>query len=240
MKGASSIRRALRALRSDTSGMAFVEFALALPFVLGISMAGIELTFYTIAKMRMSQLALHIADNGARIGTSTDTTDPQISETNINDLLTGANLQSGSLQLFGRGRVIVSSLEPDPDNAGKYYIHWQRCKGLKNSTPGYGTAGVTSGANSGKNMTAMGPTGRQVTAPSDGGVMYVEIYYDYKPVFFTRVAPSSTIKEVAAMTIRDKRDFYGNDPDGAGSQRGTGIYNVENATAASCSTFSAT
>lgn len=227
------IRPLLRRLRGETSGMAIVEFALALPIVLSVVLGGLELTNFTIAKMRMSQLALQLADNGSRIGTNSLLTDPQISESQINDMLTGANLQSGSLGLFARGRIIISSLEPDPNNAGKYYIHWQRCRGAKNVQSSYGRVGVTSGVDQGVNMTGgMGPTNRKVTAPTGGGVIYIEIQYDYKPLVLARLAPTSTIKEIAAMTVRDKRDFSGNG--------GVGIYNVEAATASSCSTFSAT
>lgn len=228
-------RPLFRRLRRETGGMAVVEFALALPIVLSIVLGGLELTNFTIAKMRMSQLALQLADNGSRIGTNSLLTDPQISESQINDLLTGANLQSGSLGLFARGRVIISSLEPDPNNTGKYYIHWQRCKGLKNVASSYGQVGVTSGANKGVNMNGMGPTtpvNRQVTAPTGGGVIYVEIQYDYKPLVLARLAPTGTIREVSAMTVRDKRAFGGNG--------GTGIYNLEGATPSVCSTFSAT
>ncbi|MET0239423.1 MAG: TadE/TadG family type IV pilus assembly protein [Sphingobium sp.] len=215
----------LRALRRDARGLAMVEFALALPMVLGVAMAGLELTYYTIAKMRMSQLALHVADNASRIGKQSLLTDPQISETDINDLLTGADMQSDGLDLLGRGRVIVSSLEPDPANSGKFRIHWQRCKGVKNWVSSYGVQGAA-------NLTGMGPTGRQVTAPTGGGIIYVEIAYDYRPLFLARLAPASVIREVAAMTVRDKRDFNGNG--------GAGIYNVEAATAAGCGVFSAT
>lgn len=215
----------LRHLRHDRRGLAAVEFALTLPFILGIVLAGLEITNFTIVKMRMSQLALHIADNGSRIGTRSLLTNPQISETQINDLITGANLQSGSLGLLTRGRIIVSSLEPDPNNAGKYYIHWQRCKGVKNVTSSYGTQGTN-------NMTAMGPTGQQVTAPSGSGVIYVEVQYDYRPLVFARLVPQSTIREVAAMTVREARDFAGNG--------GTGVYNNENVTASACNVFSST
>lgn len=219
------IRTLLARLARDTGGLAVIEFALSTPIVLAVVLSGLELTSYTIAKMRMSQLALHIADNGSRIGAESLLTDPQISETQINDLLTGANLQAASLGLFANGRVIVSSLEPDPSNTGRFYIHWQRCKGAKNVSSSYGTQGTN-------NMTAMGPAGRQVTAPTNGGVIYVEIVYDYQPLVFERLVPNKTIREVAAMTVRDDRDYDGNG--------GTGIYNTEAATPASCSTFSAT
>lgn len=220
-------------LRRDTSGLAVIEFALTTPIVLGVLLAGTELTNFTITKMRMSQLALQVADSGSRIGTPNLTTDPQVTETQINDLLTGANLQSGGLKLLAQGRVIISSLEPDPSNSGKYFIHWQRCRGAKTWTSSYGLQGTN-------NMAGMGPTARQVTAPSGGGVIYVEISYDYKPIVSARMMPATTIREVAAMTVRDLRDFNGNKP--SGSSTGSGIYNPDNlgsSQIANCALYSA-
>lgn len=215
----------LASLLPDTRGLALLEFALSLPVVLGVVLAGLELTNFTITKMRVSQLALQVADNGSRIGTASLLTAPQISEAQINDLLAGANRQGGTLGLFTNGRVIVSSLEPDTSHSGKYQIRWQRCKGAKSVASSYGTQGTT-------DMVAMGPTGRQVTAPTNGGVIYVEVVYDYQPLVFERLVPHQTIREVAAMTVRDDRDFTGNG--------GTGVYNNEAVTPASCSAFSAT
>src|SRR3546814_13342544 len=81
--------------------------------------------------MRLRQVALHIADNGGRIGNGTVLSVKKISETDINDILTGAGLQAGSLDLYANGRIVLSSLEQMKDSGGKviadrYYIHWQR------------------------------------------------------------------------------------------------------------------
>jgi hypothetical protein len=221
-----NFRDRLRDLAGNASGVAMVELAVATPVFMAVTLSGIELTNFAIAKMRISQLALHVADNGSRIGMKTMLTgDPQISEAQINDVLTGANLQSRSLALLTNGRVIMSSLEPDAAHSGKYMIHWQRCKGLKNANSSYGVQGTN-------NMTNMGPAGRQVVAPSGSGVIYVEIFYDYHPLVSGRLVSGTTIHEVAAMTVRDRRDFSGNG--------GTGVYNNEGVTAANCTTYSAT
>jgi Flp pilus assembly protein TadG len=212
-------------LRRDNSGMAVVEFALTLPFVIIVTMSAAELTNYTTTKMRVSQLALQIADNGSRIGTGTVLSNKTISETQINDILSGANLQAGKLGLFANGRVILSSLQPGVA-ANTYVVKWQRCKGLKTFT--YYAAGTTERSSS--------PTSTanpyKVTPPSDGAVMFVEINYTYQPLIAARFLPNITeIKEIAAMTVRDNRDYTG----------GTaGIYNTEGATAASCTVYSAT
>jgi hypothetical protein len=56
------------------------------------------------------------------------------------------NLQSGELDLFTNGRVVISDLEPtaNPNTANTYKIGWQRCKGAKTTyLPAYGTYGLT-------------------------------------------------------------------------------------------------
>ena len=209
----------LGGLLNATSGVAALEFALTLPIILTIFLSGAELTNFTITKLRVSQIALHVADNGSRIGTASLLTSPQISETQINDLLVGANLQAGSLDLLGRGKVIVSSLEPDSAHSGKYMIRWQRCYGNKVFPSSYGAQGAN-------NFAAMGPAGRQVTAPTGSGVIYVEVSYNYKPLISAQLVPTTVLHDVAAMTVRDDRDFAGNS--------GVGVYNAEHVTASTC------
>lgn len=220
------IRTLFRRLRSDQGGMAMVEFALCLPFVVTAAMTGAELTNYTTVKMRMSQLALQVADNASRIGTGTVSSTVTISEAQINDLLTGAGYQSGRLNAYPNGRIILSSLEPDPANTGKYRIRWQRCRGTKVATSSYGVQGTT-------NLTGVTLNGQLITPPSDSAVMVVEISYNYQPIISSAFSPNSALTETAAMVVRDNRDMVG--PTG-----GVGIYNNENVTASVCTTYSNT
>jgi hypothetical protein len=216
---------AMSRLMRDCSGVAAVEWALSAPLVLTMFLNGAELTNYAIAKMRVSQIALHVADNASRIGTDSLLTAPQISETQINDLLLGANLQGGGLDLQNHGRVIVSSLEPiaPPTNpTGKFKVHWQRCYGAKVFPSSYGDQGNT-------NLTHFGPVGKQVSAvPETGGVIYVEVAYDYQPLISAKLVPSGMMHDVATMVVRDDRDYVG--PTGST----TGIYNNEGVTGSSC------
>jgi Flp pilus assembly protein TadG len=205
----------IRRLRDDKGGAALLEFAFALPILLTMSLTGAELTNYITAKMRVSQIALHLADNAARMGDGSQLSAKTISETDINDVLTGAGLQSGELALYTYGRVIISDLEPDTTHTGKYKIVWQRCSGAKTThTSTYGTAGQN-------NLTGMGPTGRQAIAPSSGATMFVEVYYEYQPLVKTSLSPTSNFDEIASMMVRDTRDL-------------TQIYNTEHATVSSC------
>lgn len=208
-------RSALARLRDDRRGLALLEFAFILPIFLVMTLTGAELTNYVITRMRVSQVALQLADNAARIGSGSQLSAKTISETDINDLLTGAGLQAGELELYPRGRVIVSSVEPvaSPNTTDRYKIGWKRCRGAKAYTSPY-TATTT-------NLTGVGPAGRQVTAPDNGATMFVEVSYDYQPLVKTSLSPSATITETASMMVRDRRDT-------------TRVYNNENAAVSGC------
>ena len=128
------MRRPLSArLRKSVSGVAATEFAVVLPFLLGVGLMGLELANRGIVQMQISQLAAQIADNGSRIGDTSMLQHRKIYESDINDLLVGANIQGGKrIDLFAHGRVIMSSLEVVDGTEDRQYIHWQRCMGEKN------------------------------------------------------------------------------------------------------------
>ncbi|HEV7289923.1 pilus assembly protein [Sphingomonas sp.] len=198
------IRGTSRRLGRNTSGLALLEFALALPILLTVSLTGAELTNYIIAKMRISQIALQLADNAARIGSGSQLESKKIYESDINDLLTGANFQAGELNLFANGRVIISSVEPHASTANRYRIRWQRCGGSRTSwTSSYGTPTTAT------SVTGVGPTGRQVIAPPSGVAMFVEVRYTYQPLVRTSLSPTSEINEIASMMVRDARNTSG-------------------------------
>tara|TARA_B110001454_G_scaffold195827_1_gene198345 strand:- start:4038 stop:4751 length:714 start_codon:yes stop_codon:yes gene_type:complete len=224
----------LHRLMRDRSALAIVEFAAAMPFILVTMLSATELTNFTIVRMRVGQTALQIADNASRMGRvpSSGVGNPQVTETDINDLLTGADMQARNLNLYTQGRVIVSSLEPtaNPNTTGTFKIRWQRCRGLKSATSSWGVQGAI-------NLPGMGPTGQVVTTPDDTGVMYVEVFYDYQPLFTSGLVPHPTVHEYASMIVRDSRDYVG-PTSGAGANGGT--YNVEAATVHACDQFTTT
>ncbi|QIG81871.1 pilus assembly protein [Sphingosinithalassobacter tenebrarum] len=195
------IAACLARLHRDSKGLALLEFALSLPILLALSLTGAELTNFITTRMRLSQLALHIADNGARIGTGGQLMVKKISEGDIDDLLTGAGLQAGELDLYTHGRVIISSLEPDPDHNDRYKIGWQRCRGDLTSHDS------AFGEENDDNLTGMGPIDQKVTAPAGGGTIFVEVYYEYQPLVKTSLAPESAMTEIASMMVRDTRDY---------------------------------
>lgn len=209
-----------RRLGRDTSGLALLEFALTLPIVLTVSLTGAELTNYIVTKMRISQIALQLADNSARMGSGSQLESKKVYESDINDLITGANFQAGALKLLVNGRIIISSVEPHATTVGKYRIRWQRCKGNKTS---WGSSHGTPATKT--SVDGIGPTNRQVIAPPKGVAMFVEVRYQYQPLIRTSLSPSSEINEIASMMVRDARDTTG----------GTnGVYSVAGVTASTC------
>lgn len=209
----------LRRLRRDRSAVAMMEFALALPLFLTMGLGGAELANFVTTKMRMSQVALHVADHAARMGNGSLLSAKTISETNINDVLTGAGLQAAELNLYQEGRVIITALEPvaNPNPTDRFKITWKRCRGkMSYNANRYGTVGQT-------NMVGIGPTARRVTAPEGNSTMFVEVYYKYKPIIGGSYMPADLVEmsEIASMTVRERRDL---------SQ----IYNTENAVRSTC------
>jgi hypothetical protein len=191
----------LRRLARARSGVAAVEFAMIMPVVLGLGMFGTETAWLVLATMQVGEVAVQVADNGSRIGDTSTLQNRKIYESDINDVLLGADLNGGSmLHILQHGRIIISSLEVVSGTTGTQYIHWQRCKGAKNWTSSYGVAGATG-------LAGIGPAGHQVSAMPGEAVIFVEIAYDYQPLISASFIPDRTIKTIASFNVRDSRDL---------------------------------
>ena len=205
-------RHLLPRLASCRSGVAAIEFALTLPFLLGTGLVGLDVANRAIISAQVSQLAAQIADNASRIGDTSTLQNRKIYEQDIDDLLKGAALQGGSrLDLFEHGRVIISSLEVVPNTDSQQYIHWQRCAGKKLHVSSYGLEGdgLTSGIN------GMGPPGSEVWSFPGEAVIFVEVSYDYQSLVGPHFGLGGEIASTASFTVRDDRDLsqiYQRDP----------------------------
>lgn len=217
-----------RRLRVDTSGVAMIEFAYALPLLLVLGGYGIEMSNMTIVNQKVSQSALALADNMSRVGAQSALSQVQIRESDINDSFAGLIRQTSTLNLTSNGRVILSSLETNA--SGGQTIHWQRCIGTKNVTSLYGPQGT--GA-TGTAFPGMGTAAARITAPPGAAVMFVEITYDYPALFGTMFMSARTIRYEASFVVRDDRDLVG--PAG-----GDGVYNPGTAPKRLCNLFTAT
>lgn len=203
------MRRRLPLLACDTRGVVMVEFAFLAPIILMLGLVGIEMANLATTHLRISQAAMHLADNAARAGTRGLLSVEEIYESDINDLFVGVNVQAGrQIGLFEHGRVILSSLERNAD--GGQTIKWQRCMGTKQVQSAYGPEGT--GA-TGTAFAGMGQSGQELQAETNEAVMFVEVIYDYQPILanslVSSLIQSPEIKATAAFTVRTDRDLSG-------------------------------
>jgi hypothetical protein len=209
----SKLAAKARALRDDTSGLALLEFAYALPFLVTLGGFGLEMANLATTNLKISQAALALADNMSRVGESSNLAATQIREADIVDSFIGIKKQTDGLDIGNRSRVILSSLQQNPDDG--QWIKWQRCIGTKIVSGSY-DAGKT--ASTGTGFPGMGPAAARITAPDDSAVMHVEIFYDYRPLFTTMFIPARTMRYEASFIVRDARDL-------TGPVNGDGVYN---------------
>lgn len=212
-----------RSLRRDRSGLALMEFAFTLPIVMAMGGWGVELSYFAVSNLRVSQAAVNLADNASRVGLVTGTNVTQLREVDINDVLQGTKLESAGIKLTQFGRITLSSLEnvqQAQDTARVQRIHWQRCLGMMAGAgydSGYGSTDAADGttvdtpssrANEGiAKPNGMGDAGKEVKAPNDSGVMFVEVNYRYRPLFGSMFVSPQIIHYTQSFVVRDNRDF---------------------------------
>ena len=212
----------LKTVGSDNSAVAIVEFAFAAPIVLSMGLLGTETAYYAITHMQISQIAMQVADNASRVGETDVLTTKRVYEDDVNGALVGAEKLGANYDIYGRGRIILSSLQRNSD--GGQWVAWQRCRGAKNATSSYGLEG--DGA-SGTGFDGMGRNGSLITASSGTAVMFVEVSYTYEPVTPFEFFGSTELNYTAAFNVRDNRDL-------------TRLYQTNPVSpVASCNTFSA-
>ncbi len=198
----ANLRHFARRLWRDQTALALIEFAYSLPILTMLGLGGVEIANLSVTHMRVSQIAISLADNASRAKQEIVAGVPRMREYDVNEAFQAADLQSGGLDIRANGRMILSSLETNEQ--GGQWIHWQRCFGSANYKSSYGKQGD---GTTGTAVTGMGPAGRQARAESGFAVMFVEVVYDYKPLLFDSLVPAQPIRKVAAMYVRDDRDL---------------------------------
>lgn len=195
----------LSRLLRHTGAVSAVEFALIAPVLSAAGLGTIELANMATTYMRVSQAAMMLADNASRAKQASGNAGAVMREFDVNDLFASIDLQYPGLAMFTNGRVILSSLEQN--NAGGQWIHWQRCKGSLVAASKYGVQGT--GTSTGTSFAGMGPSGNLLTADANSAIMFVELYYQYRPIFYPVGGSAPVIYRSAAVYVRDDRDLTG-------------------------------
>lgn len=196
------IRAGIVRLAHDSGAVVMIEMAFCIPFLILVGFAGIELANLTLTHTRISQIGLSAADNASRIAFGSNLSLPRVREVDINEVFLGVEQQARGMDFRANGRIILSSLERNPDDG--QWIHWQRCYGDLDVDSAYGPQGT--GA-TGTGFPGMGEAGAEVTAAAGTAVMFVEITYDYQPMVGTTWFGTPRIRSTAAFNIREGRDL---------------------------------
>jgi len=196
--------RRLRGLATCQGGLALIEFAITLPFLLILATSGLELTNYALTVKQIGELSVMVADNASRLGAQSMITNKIVTEADINDVFIGADVQAKNLNLADNSRIILSSLQQNVD--GGQWIAWQRCYGSVVFGSAYGEE--DEGA-AGTAFPGMGPEGAEIVAAPHTAVMVVEIRYNYQRLFPMINMPLKPITELSAFNVRDSRDLEG-------------------------------
>ena len=196
------LRVSIARFARDNRATVIVEMAFAIPFLVLVGFAGLEIANLTLINTRVSNLGLTAADNASRIAFGNNLSLPRVREIDINQVFTGVQEQAGGMNFQANGKIILSSLERNAN--GGQWIHWQRCYGNLAVSSSYGTQGQ--GA-TGTAIAGMGPAGRQVSASTGTAVMFVEIVYDYQPLIYGKWLGVKRIRSTAAFNIREARDL---------------------------------
>lgn len=186
----------------DSRAAVLVEMAFAIPFLVLVGFAGLEIANLTLVNTRISQIGLSAADNASRIAFGSNLAQPQVRELDINEVFTGVDQQARGLDFAQHGRIILSSLERNSD--GGQWIHWQRCYGNLPVSSSYGAEGK---GKTGTSFKGMGPKDHEVTAATGTAVMFIEVAYEYQPLLYGAWLGPRTIRSTAAFNIREGRDL---------------------------------
>lgn len=211
LKSTSSRLVAVRSLAQDNSAVAMVEFAFAAPLLLALGLLGTETANYAITHMQVSQIAMQVADNAARMGESNVIIAKKVYESDVNSTLVGAEKLGERLDIFENGRIIISSLQDNglgPGYSGQT-IKWQRCRGAKVHDSSYGLEGDGKDDASFKGMGDAAHWKDWVSAEDGTAVMFVEVAYDYDPITPFELFGDTELQYTAAFNIRDDRDLSG-------------------------------
>lgn len=181
--------RLFRRARRDDSGVAFTEFALALPFLLMTLVGGLELVNLALTHQQLSRVATSVADLAARYRSSID-------ETDIETLFFGSNMSTDLNEFDTRGRIILNSLtvnediDPATGEPTGNWIRWQRCEGDLSVVSQIGKEG------DGRDDDSI-PDIDGFTVADPNTVMMAEVVYDYEPLFVDGrlLAPISNVFE---------------------------------------------
>jgi Flp pilus assembly protein TadG len=165
-------------IRQD--GVAYLEFAIALPLLVALFMGGVELTRYILIVQKIEKAAVTLSDV---VSQSQTITTPQLAQ-----LIDAAKQVVKPYSFNSNGYVIISSITKTGVAAPK--VNWQYSGG--------GTWVKTS---------AVGTTGQTAlwvpfTLDDKENIIVTEVFYNFTPIIANGILSSQTVYKVSTFRPR--------------------------------------
>jgi Flp pilus assembly protein TadG len=189
-------RAIMRRLARDRRGVAFLEFALALPMVVGVLMMGMEGASLALATQKVNQLAALAADNAARVSGTID-------ETGISEIMEATRLNGEKLGFMDNGRIIISSIQLNDAKTGQW-IRWQRCSGTRTTTSRYGAEGK---GKADASLDGIGTNAPKMKAGAGVAIIVAEADYKYQPLLLDTLYGPKVLHAETAFVVRQRTDL---------------------------------
>lgn len=191
------IRSALFArLARNRRGVAFIEFALALPMFIGVTLVGLEVAWMALAQQKVNQLAALTADNAARVTGSID-------ETSITEIAEAARLNGEKLDFMDNGRLVISSIQLNEPRNGQW-IRWQRCVGKRPLASRYGVEGK---GRTTAVLDGIGTKAPKMKAGAGSAIIVAEVEYLYQPLIGEGFQEPKIMRAETAFVVRQRTDL---------------------------------
>lgn len=171
----------LGAFRRNEDGVAYLEFAVSLPFLIALFMGSVETTRYILIAQKVEKSSVTISDVVAQSQT--------IGVTQLNQLVTAVGEVMRPYTFGTNGYVIITSVSKTGTAAP--VVNWQYTGGGSWTKP-----------------SLIGSTGSLATLPNGltlndrDTVIVAEVYYNFQPMMVNRVITGQQLYKVAIFKPR--------------------------------------
>ena len=162
-------------------GIAYLEFAIALPLIIGMLLGGVEVTRYILIAQKVEKVSVTVSDIVAQQST--------IGTTQLTQLITAAGQVMKPYSFNANAYVIISSVYQTGTNPP--VVKWQYTGGgtwIKSSQVGF------------PGSTATLPPGFILSDKEN--VIIAEVFYNYQPIFGTNILHGSQLYKYAIFKPR--------------------------------------
>lgn len=173
--------RTFRRLRRNEDGVAYLEFALSLPFLIALFMGSVEVTRYIIIAQKVEKSAVAISDVVAQSQT--------IGTAQLNQLITAVDEVMDPYTFATDGYVIITSVTKT--GTSQPVVNWQYRGGGSWTKPSLvGSQGTV----------ATLPNG--LTLLDKDNVIVAEVYYNFRPMINNSVISGRQLYKVSVFKPR--------------------------------------